>query len=333
MLASAIDRGAPAVSVNGYYTENVLSTSIDSTNSFSADTFAVTLAIGTEPFNSATFWSSISQAYIEIFSRDMTVCLITGMADTVQIDLLQGVVKIEGRDLSSRLIDTSPEQDFVNQTAAEIVTSIASKHGLVANVVPTVGMTGRFYGDNFTRLSISKFSRNRSEWDLVVQLARECEYDVYVSGQVLNFQPATLSNEAASVLTPDMLSSLRVERTLWISDSPAVQMSTWSSQDLAVYRQTIGSAAGGSAYIFTGSNLTANQVSQYTSRYLDEISRMRQVISAEMPWMDSVNTRAPIYLYGTGGILDGLYRVDHVERQFSAATGSRQHLILSKPNA
>jgi phage protein D len=321
------------VSVNGDYMENVLSTTVASTNSFSADTFSVTLAIGTEPFHGLTFWSSVAESYIEIFSSDMTVCLITGMADTVLIDLLQGTVKIEGRDLSSRLIDTSPEQDFVNQTAADIVTSIASKHGLAANVVPTVGMTGRFYGDNFTRLSISKFSRIRSEWDLVVQLARECEYDVYVSGQILFFEPATISGEAAAVLTPDMVSSLRVERTLWISDSPAVQMSTWSSQDLAVYRQTDGSAAGSSAYVFTGSNLTANQVSQDTARYLNEISRMRQVISVEMPWMDSASTRAPIYLYGVGSVLNGIYRVDHVERQFSASSGSRQHLILSKPNA
>lgn len=321
------------MSINGNYMESVLSASVASTNSFSADTFSVTLAIGTEPFNNATFWSSVTEAYIEIFSRDMMVCLITGLADIVQIDLLKGLVKIEGRDLSSRLIEASPEQDFVNQTAAEIVTSVATRHGLAAVVVPTIGMTGRFYGDNFTRLSISKFSKIRSEWDLVVQLARECDYDVYVNGQTLFFEPAAVSDGVPSVLTPDMLSSLRVERALWISNSPGVQMSTWNSQDIAVYRQTGGPSIGASAYIFSGSNLTASQVGQYTDRYLNEITRMNQIISAEMPWTDSINTRTPICLYGTGGVFDGIYRVDHVERQFRASTGSRQHLVLSQPNA
>jgi len=330
MFTPVIDRVAPAVSINGNYMGNVLSADIASTSSFSADTFSVTLAIGSGPLDSTAFWSSVSEAYVEIFSSDMTICFITGMADMVLIDPLQGIIKVEGRDLSSRLIETSPEQDFVNQTAAEIVTSVASKHGLLPTIVPTTGMTGRFYGDNFTRLSIGKFTNVRSEWDLVVELARECQYDVYVNGQTLYFEPTAVLTGTPLILTLDILSSLRIERALWISASPVVQMSTWSSQDLAVYSQTEGATASTSAYFFSGSNLTSSQVSQYSARYLNEITRMSQIVSAEMPWTDSINTRTPVYLYGAGGTLDGAYRVDHIDRQFRTSTGSRQRLVLSR---
>ncbi len=321
---------APIVSIGGIYIDSILSASISSTNSFSADTFAITIAIENSPANNLTFWTTLDTGYVEVYGATTSVCLITGMIDKVTIDIINCVAKVHGRDLSSLLIDASPQQDFTNQTPTEIVTTIADRHELSAVVTAFGRIGGRFYGSNFTRLSISKFTRMRSEWDVVVQLARECQYDVYVSGRNLHFVAPPDCATANAYLTPDLLSTLRVERTLWIPDMPAVQMSSWNSQDRAAYSQTQFSQPDGSSYVFAGSNMTPSQVTSEATRYSAEIGRLRESVVAEMPWNETILVRDVVYLYGTGSALDGIYRVDSLERRFSRPAGSKQNLLLSK---
>ena len=83
--------------------------------------------------------------------------LITGMVDTIHVDPIHGTVGIDGRDMSASLIDSYRQQDFVNHTASEIVTSIAQSHGLQPVVTSTQGITGRYYNDGYTKLSIGQF--------------------------------------------------------------------------------------------------------------------------------------------------------------------------------
>lgn len=321
---------APTVSIGGVYIDSVLSTSISSTNSFSADTFSITASIGDSPPANLDFWTMLNSGYVEIYSGATSDYLITGMIDKLVLDVTSGIVKIQGRDLSSMLIDTSPQQDFINQTPAEIVTTIANQHGLSAVVTSVWGISGRFYGSNYTRLSLSKFAKMRSEWDVVVQLARECQTDVYVSARNLHFCAAPSCSAATAYLTPDLLSTLRVERTLWIPDTPTVEMSSWNSQDRALYSQSQGAAGGDTAYVFSGSNMTASQVTSEAMRYAAEIGRLRESLFVEMAWTETIAIRSFIYLYGTGSVLDGTYRVERLERRFSSSNGSKQSLVLSR---
>lgn len=320
---------APIVAVNGNYQRHVLAASVSSTNCFSADTFSVTLAIGPNWSDDLALWASLETAYVEMYCRDMTNCLVTGMIDSISMDISRGVVKVSGRDLSSLLIDTSPDEDFVNQTAAEIVTAIALKHSLIPEVMPIQLISGRFYGDDFTRLSVAKFSRIRSEWDLVVQLARECLCDAYVAGRSLYFQPRDISDTVPLVITPDIVSALRVDRSLWINEEPSIDVSTWNSQDSISHRQSTSAGGVTGDYVFTVPNLTESQVAQQIQQYSAEISEMRQLISVEMPWVDALTTRTPVYLSGTAGVFDGIYRPKTLERRFSSTSGSRTHMTLS----
>src|ERR1700679_516186 len=116
------------VIVNGSLVEGLLQASIVTSNCFSSDSYAVTFATGPLPLGDIAFWSTLSSAYVEISviagSQPMSPNLISGMIDTIQFDPIAGIVTIEGRDLSSSLIDSYRQQDFVNQTASEVVSTI-----------------------------------------------------------------------------------------------------------------------------------------------------------------------------------------------------------------
>ncbi len=169
----------------------LLRASIATTNCFSADTYSLTFAIG-GPENIA-FWSTISSAYLEVTAVASSMLgptyynLISGMADTIHVDPIHRTVGVEGRDLSSSLVDSYRQQDFVNQSASEIVSTIAQYHGLKPVVTATSGTVGRYYGDGYTKLSLGQFSSLQSDWDLVVQLARQNNFDVFVEKSVTLF--------------------------------------------------------------------------------------------------------------------------------------------------
>src|SRR6185437_7182138 len=134
------------VSINGERISGLLRASIATTNCFSADTFSLTFAMGAS--GGAAFWSTISSGYVEItvvisspYGRAFQN-LITGRIDTLHLDPIRETVGVEGRDLSSLMIDSYRQQDFVNQTASEIVALIARYHNLQPVVTPTIGNVG-----------------------------------------------------------------------------------------------------------------------------------------------------------------------------------------------
>jgi hypothetical protein len=104
------------VSINGDQMPGLLRVSVATTNCFAADTYSISFAMG-EPRNIA-FWSAVSSAYLEVTAVVSSACgpiyhsLITGMADTVHVDPIQGTVGVEGRDLSSSMIDSYRQQDL-----------------------------------------------------------------------------------------------------------------------------------------------------------------------------------------------------------------------------
>jgi phage protein D len=258
------------------------------------------------------------------------------MIDSIRIDAIRGTVAIEGRDLSASLVDSYQQGDFVNQTASEVVATIANRHGLGAVVTPTSGFIGRYYRDGYTRLSTGQFSRLRSDWDLVVELARENLFDAFVEGTQLFFQPTLPVPAALIPITPGMVQSMRFERSLAVASSATARVQSWNSQNMASYDSSaaalpsVGSRT--QPFLFSSSNFTSAQVTQSAARYTTEISRLRTTLVIEMPWDLQIVTRSGIVLGETGSSLDGIYLIDGVERYYSPTSGSRQTVKAVLPS-
>jgi prophage tail gpP-like protein len=331
------------VSINGSEVRGLLHASISTRNCFSADSFSVTLAVGQFPLTDMEFWSSTSSTYVEMIasgeSGPVSQYLITGLVDTVVLDPVLHTVSIEGRDLSSSLIDSYCQQDFVNQTASEIVGTIAQVHGLVPMVTATSDVVGRYYGDGYTRLSLGQFSRLRSDWDLVVQLARENSFDVFVQGKLLFFQPADVATLDLIQIDTSNVRELRVERALSITADPTARVQSWNSRNMASVEsagsglEPLGGISGAScpgSFLFSASNLTSSQATGAAERYSAELNRLLAVLHLEMPWDLNFAPRRNILVSGTASSLDCVFKIESVERRYSSTAGSIQRIRAIK---
>jgi phage protein D len=327
------------VSLNGDPISGLLQAVIATTNTFSADTYSLTFAIGGSASNDMAFWSLASSAYIEVTAVISSAygstyqSLIVGMADAIHVDPIMRTVAVEGRDLSSSMIDSYRQQDFVNQTASEIVSTIAQYHGLQPVVTATSGNVGRYYGDGYTKLSLGQFSRLQSDWDLLVQLARQNAFDVFVDGKSLYFQPAgSAANALISISLLDT-NSVQIERDFNISTNTTARVQSWDSQNLVAYNSdnpssgaavNQGASAVNQPFLFLGSNYTSQQVADAAVRYAAEATRLGTILHLDMPWDLSLAPRATILLDGTGSTFDTIYMIDSIERHYSSTSGSRQ---------
>lgn len=325
------------VSINGQPIEGLLNATIVASNTFSSDNYALTFALGPAPLGDIAFWSSISTGYVEIAASNSDLdpqILITGMIDTALIDPIRGTIALEGRDLTSSLIDSYRQQVFVNQTASEVVSAVALSHGLQPVAMTTFGNVGRYYGDGYTRLSLGDFSRLRSDWDLLVELARENSFDVFVRGKALFFQPSTSLGSIPVRISPFDVMGMRIERNLALLSQQSACVQSWDSQNVASYVSnsttdaltSMGSptASVGSPFLFSTSNLTSQQTSISALRYASELGRLSTVLHLDMPWDLTLSPRTVILLDGIGAVLDGTYRIEGIERHYSTMSGSAQ---------
>jgi hypothetical protein len=324
--------------VNGRPVEGLLQASFTTSNCFSSDSYSLTLAMGPFPMGDITFWSMLSTGYIEVnqvsgFGQTLQT-LTSGMIDTVYFNPIAKVVSIEGRDLSSSLIDSYRQQDFVNQTASEVVSAVALYHGLYPVVTPTTGSVGRYYGDGYTRLSLGQFSRLRSDWDLVVQLARENQFDVFVQDRSLFFQSSTSPDTIPVHLAFRDVRSLRIERSMSVASSTTARVQSWNSQNMTSYASGTSDGSGGvteapaatgtQPFLFTAANFTSEQVTDSAGRYTAELTRLATVLHVDMPWDLTLSPRTIILIDETDSSLDTIYKIENVERHYSTISGSGQ---------
>ncbi len=322
------------VVLNGVAVEGLLHASVVNSNCFSADTYALTFALGPPPLSNLEFWSSLSSAYVEIsaFAASGLILqnLITGTIDEISADPIQGTVTIEGRDLTSTLVDSYRQQDFVNQTASEIVSAVALYHSFIPVITDTTEIVGRYFADGYTRLSTGQFSRLRSDWDLIVELARECRFDVFVQGRNLLFQPSSTIGILPMRLPLETLKSIRFERDLTIQGEASALVQSWDSQYVTAYGTPGATVAGGMAtpgaqpFLFSASNFTAQQVADTAQRYSSELNRLAVTLHAELPLEPLLAPRTVIMIDQTNSLFDTIFEIDSVERHYDSAHGSTQ---------
>jgi hypothetical protein len=339
-----------AVLVNGVPLAGVLAAEVHSNNHLGADRFRVRVALGADPFWTAAAFAGQPSIQLDVqVALDMPglpasggsyVSLILGAVDMVEIDAISQTVWLEGRDLTALFIDSPTQESFANQTASQIATQLAARKGLVANVTPTTTLVGRYYQSEHDRITLNQFSQATTEWDLLIWLAQEEGFNVWVSGNALNFMPAV------DPVMPDLvlqtggipplygvanLTHLRMERSLTLARDIVVTVKSWNSRQQQAFTQTVSSAALGSmappqSYIVVRPNLTPDQALRLANRKLAELTAYERVIVAEMPGELGLNARSTVLLTGTGTQFDQMYFVDTIDRMISYEGGFTQHL-------
>jgi phage protein D len=328
---------------NGAVIGGVVTADVLSNNHYAADRFSVVVALGVDLWASSTYWASQTDILVDVqFSLDAGstfISFIQGLADVVSIDVLTSTLHIEGRDLTAALIDNRTQETFANRTSSEIATILAQRHNLTPIITATTTPVGRYYQNEHDRIALNQFSRSMTEWDLLIFLAGQEGFDVFVTGTSLYFQPSAGSLSAPCTLTPGQLQDLRLERSLTLARDIVVTVKSWNSRQQDAFTQTVrasGRTSGGTGgtgrsgppqhYVFVRPNLTMDDALKLAQQKAAELAQHERVWEATMPGDLTLDPRSMIQLIGTETDFDQLYFIDTIERHLSLERGFVQHV-------
>lgn len=326
------------VLANGAPVAGAIAAHVTSTGWHGADTFSVRAATSGDPRLTPAFWAQATDIAIEV-QIDLGfgfTSLIEGLADRVDLDPIQGVVHLAGRDRSAALIEARTRETFANQTASDIATLLAGRHGLAAIVTPTTTPVGRYWQLEHDRITLDQFSRATTEWDLLVGLADREGFDVWVRGSALYFQPraSVVAAEAvlrpvATVNGPANVTALRLERAHTLARDIALTVNSWSSKmgkGFAYTARSSGNASSASPqdYQFVLPDLTVDVAQRIAQTRLAELVAHERVVIAEMPGEVFLDAHAMLRVEGTLTDFDQDYRIDEISRSIDPRAGFRQ---------
>lgn len=324
-------------SLNGNIALPCFETEITNTSHFTSDTFRAHFALSNMPPDlGASYWSDSANDQIQIslgFANSNPVPFILGQVDNAEIDQFKQTLILTGRDLSAQFIDTKTTEKYQNLTSSDIAGKLADLHGMQKNIAQTTTKVGTFYVEDQVNLT-----REQSQWDLLIFLAEHEGFDLWVTGNTLNFQPSVdLQQDTPYVLIYSdngkggagkfsTFTDLKMNRSQTLAKDVIVKVRSWNQIDARAFEVTAkrtqaskGQRAGGPAqtYAFTVPNLNQQSALNFAQQKVEEISRHERVITAELAGDNSLSIRTPVQLVGTNTSFDQKYYPDTITRHVS----------------
>lgn len=339
---AAVRQPGVEFTVNGVIVPGLIEAEVTNNSHFASDTFRAVLALSALPAAyGPAYWATSQNDRIGIaagFTGGQATPLILGQVDDIDYDPVGRLITLSGRDLSAPLIDARTSEKFVNQTASQIAETLARRRGLVPVVKPTATKAGAYYTAEHVELTLEQ-----SEWDLLTYLAERENYDVWVSGDRLHFEPSPLPTNPAYHIAWDETSkasnalSLHLSRSQTLAREVVVVVQSFNQKlqkrfkvELRVTGPNPQEREAGrgafQTYSFNVPNLTRDQCEAYARAKAEEITRHERVLTASLPGDGRLTTRAMIRLTGTGSGWDQLYYPDSVTRRISFEEGYRMDL-------
>jgi phage protein D len=307
------------VLVNGALLPGAVSADVTQNSHYQPDTWRAEFALYAPGAPSLEWWGgdalkgALFDVQASIDGGQGWTSLIIGEADEIEIDPVWGSVRAKGKDLTQRLVAAKTQEAFANQTASEIATTLAGRHGLTAQVTATTTLVKRFYAVDHDQITHDQFSRVRTEWDLLTELARDEGFDVFVSGTKLYFQPGVTLPGSPYTVRFDPASRalgatrLVLRRSLTLAKDVQVVVRSWRSREGRSFQR--GSPSGSTTgqpkdgvtrYVYTRPNLTEDQAQKLADQYREQITRHERTGTIECPVELAVSPRDVIQLEGVG---------------------------------
>lgn len=327
---------------------------VETNTYFVADNFSVAIPLNSQinGFNDKYF-ADTQAMMVEIytgfpndpdnFTKNELQSIFKGQVDQVEFDYEHFLVTLSGRDLTAKFIDNKTTEKYPNLTSSQIVTLLAKREGLTANVTKTSTPAGRYYAANTANLTAEI-----PEWNLITYLAQQEGFSAYVEGTTLYFNPAPTEKDDPYVIQwskpsgkigypVSNLISLKMERSLTVARDIIVIIRSNVSRSkrgfnvrlratpnkktkLAQAAQPIGDAQ---TFTRTVLGLTREQALQYARRLLAELSQHERNIEAEMPADNLLKKISVVQLKGTGTSFDQTYFTSSIHRRFNLNEGYR----------
>ena len=329
----------------------VIGLEVTSNAHYQADKWRASVAVNAGGGHDAAWWGDdarIGELFdLRVAMDGKEAQLILGEADSISLHPETGLVELEGRDLTGRFIDNRIQEAFQNKTASEIVTTLAQRRGLTPKVTATTTPVSRYYGDDHDRVQHNQFSHVSTEWDLMANLARFENFDLYVKGRELWFVPAVDASRAEpfgvfwdNETRRGDVSNLHNNRSLTLAKDVIVAVTSWRSANGKSFTRTspagsgLGKVQAGKAqrYPITRPNLTEDDAQKLADSTRAVITRNEKLLSFDCPGELYLTARDVIAHHGVGGSWDQRYYVDTVTRRVSYDGGFMQNVTAKNHN-
>ena len=266
------------------------------------------------------------------------VTMITGAIDIPVINWQSMTVGVQGRDKGSSLTEKRRSQKFQNQQSSDIVSSIAQDHGLDVAAIPGSGFAGKIWDQDTVHMVI-----NRSDFEVLNDLAEREGFRWYVDGTTLYFEPTEQDNGAYQVFwqppTPDSYASanamdLRTFRNMTAAKSHEVNVSAWHHKDKKQYNAKATSPGVGSdSVIFEHHHNGRNQdqVETLANSRLKNAIRHDCNVAVKLPGDLGIDVRQKLQLSGTGTVYDQSYDIDSIVFAMSWESGFTMDITARGP--
>lgn len=329
---------------------------VDTNSFYSADTFSAVFAISAMPADTGTlkWWSaqteieiSISAAIIGQNATDLKR-LILGGVDKWYFNPAKFEVHVEGRDYTSKFIDTKTSEKFSNYTTSQVATLLAKRHGLTPVVTATTNNVGAI-----TKYDHTHVTDERTEWDLLSYFAGIDGFQVYVSGNELHYEPALDPDKVDQYVIhwsdpwttffpeANVSADLQFERDLTLAKGVTVEVRSWKNSK--AYTETYPNS--GAKGIAPGKAVAKRQVYSVVRSGLDrqgaqalaqalhkQITIHEMRMSASMPGDNLLMPNTIVRVEGTSSAFDQLYYPDSIRRSLSFESGYTMNLTAKNHN-
>jgi phage protein D len=336
------------IQINGQTVREVEYLEYVENNFYLSDSFHVKLPLyNLQEALTIEYWLSQPAILVELFvgfpqdpisySISDLQSLILGGINNLNVRVFDngGYVEFDGFDLSKKFIDNKTTEKYPNLTASDIAIKLAQEQGLTPVVTPTTQKVGYYYAQDYVQLQTEI-----TEWDLLVYLAQQEGFQVFVRGKSLYFQPRPLTSPnpyvfQAQTLENGQLASfngtqLVVSRNLNYARDVIVKIRSWNAKTgrvevearatpnkktvLAAAAQPIGEAQ---TFQYTIPGLSKEQALIRARQILEDISQHERVLQASCPGDNILRKDSVIALKGVSTSADQTYYPDTITRTIS----------------
>lgn len=334
LLSEARTPGVLALG-DGVPIPGLIAARVTSSAASAADRVQLQFAFGAAP---SGYWSEwmVSRLEVRVAVDGEWASLFLGVADLIEFDLVQGIVEIEGRDLTALLIDQIVEQTYPNQTSSDMASALAGSVGLTPVVSPTSTLVGRYWQSEWSRSALGNYGKVRSAWDLLRWLASQEQYDVFVSGRKLYFHPPPLDISDIVTISRGDCIGLKLERSLRLAGDIKIIVRSWNSRTKQAFSSEADVAGyGGQNWrkIYVRPNLQIADAEQIALYEANELSRHERLVFFTLPGELKIGVRDHLVLVGTGLDFDQGYLVEEIERVIDSDRGFIEHVRVRAATA
>jgi hypothetical protein len=329
--------------INGMPVDDVIHADVTDRGSCKSSHFELTVRAGGISLN--TQWLNLQNGPVSVTISfytqwdDTDAVEFEGLADSISFDPIRMIARIQGKDYSSVLANSSFQQSFSNQTASEIASYIATRHGFGSNITQTTTMVGSYRRNGHNQMSLNAYSHVTSEWDLLVLLAKTEGFELFIDGTSLVFSPQAALLRNYMTIDNGNAKEITFRRNCVLSDQTRVIVKSWNSwmngSSLSSGQQTSSEAevdfAGlsqdpGTDLVFITPNLSAQETEQLAQLYLQTLNEQNLTVDIVMPGETLLHPRDVLTVGDTGTSFDTQYVVRSLRRRFSPTGGFLQYI-------